>query len=117
MWCSPKLNVASLSMKLTALGRGVHHITTSIPFNRRNSLAGMILGGGGRTHAHLPRGWDRPVPRRGAAVVAMHDLQIYLANSFDLAGKAGVDRWCSRLLSSIREIRGRSAQASEFAHR
>ncbi|KTA80673.1 hypothetical protein VO70_18295 [Aeromonas salmonicida] len=45
MWCSPKLNVASLSMKLTALGRGVHHITTSIPFNRRNSLAGMILGG------------------------------------------------------------------------
>jgi len=32
-------------MKLTALGRGVHHITTSIPFNRRNSLAGMILGG------------------------------------------------------------------------
>ncbi|MGL4753872.1 MAG: hypothetical protein ACRCXB_15960 [Aeromonadaceae bacterium] len=28
MWCSPKLNSVSLSIKLTALGGGVHHITT-----------------------------------------------------------------------------------------
>ncbi|MDR7020220.1 hypothetical protein J2Y64_002140 [Aeromonas salmonicida] len=28
MWCSPKLNAVSLSMKLTTQGGGVHHITT-----------------------------------------------------------------------------------------
>ncbi|MFQ2533731.1 hypothetical protein ACK30J_18680, partial [Aeromonas caviae] len=29
---SPKLNAVSLSMKLTALGGGVHHITTGVSY-------------------------------------------------------------------------------------